>query len=147
MPEEKIPQVFLGFDFGMKRIGVAVGQAVTQSANPLTTLPATDGIPSWDAIKTLIDVWHAEAMVVGIPYNMDGTEQSITYAARQFAQELQSRFGLPVFHMDERLTTKEAKYLLIEKQSTHKVKFIDSLAAKLILESWLQAQQKKTKIP
>ena len=136
---EKTPRVLLGFDFGMRKIGVAVGQIITQSASPLTIIKAKDGIPSWKAIETLIKTWKADALVVGIPYNMDGSEQEIGLAAKKFANRLESHFHLPVFLADERLTTNEAKRSL-KAQRTHPPTRheIDSVAAKLILESWFR---------
>src|SRR3990167_600167 len=101
--------VFLGFDFGMRRIGVAVGQTLTHSAKPIAVLKARHGLPRWEAIQTLIDTWAAEGLVIGIPYDLDGTEQPMTVAACQFVHELQSRFKLPVYTIDERLTTVDAK--------------------------------------
>ena len=85
-------QTLLGFDFGMKRIGVAVGQTVTQTARPLTTLKAVNGTPDWRAVEKLIGIWQPDAIVVGIPLNMDGTEQPISHSARQFSAELHQRF-------------------------------------------------------
>jgi len=129
----------LGFDFGMKHIGVAVGQTTTRTATPLTSLKATQGIPNWDQIGQLIDTWGAKALVVGIPLNMDGTEQPITAAAKKFSNRLQDRYQLPVYPVDERLTTVEAKQQLFEAKGYRGLdkKSIDSYAAKLILESWL----------
>lgn len=125
--------ILLGFDFGMRRIGVAVGQVITHSATPITTLTARDGIPNWEQIQVLIQQWQAEGLVVGIPYNMDGSNQDTTFAARKFKNRLHHRFRLPVHEVDERLTTKEAR-----AQTNHQPrKKIDSYAAKLILESWL----------
>ena len=132
-------KILLGFDFGMKRIGVAVGQSITQTANPLTTLKAQQGIPSWKEIETLINEWKADALIVGIPYNMDNTEQSITFSARKFANRLKGRFHLPVYLVDERLTTIEAKQQLAELGAKYAdLKQVDSYAAKIILESWLK---------
>lgn len=122
----------LGFDFGMKRIGVAVGQSVTQTANPLTILKALDGVPNWQHIQTLIDQWHPHALIVGIPFNMDGSEQDTTKAAKRFAHKLQGRFNLPVHEVDERLTSIEAKR--ITKPGVP----LDAIAAKLIVETWLK---------
>ena len=135
MPESV--EVLLAFDFGMKKIGVAVGQSITKSANPLTILKAKDGIPSWDEIKNLIETWRADALVVGIPYNMDGSEQEIGYAAKKFAGRLKNHYHLPVFLVDERLTTVEAKLLMKNKQAKQ-AREVDSTAAKLILESWFR---------
>jgi putative Holliday junction resolvase len=130
----------LGFDFGTRRIGVAVGQLITQSATPLTILKAVDGVPDWNEIKKLIEVWRIGALVVGAPYNMDGSEQRITEDARQFAEILEAKFQLPVYHMDERLTTKEAGVLYFEKglRERKSQSDLDSIAAKIILESWLR---------
>lgn len=131
----------LGFDFGMRRIGLAVGQTLTCSANPLAILDARNGIPHWGKIEALIGIWHAHVLVVGVPYNMDGSEQSLTLAARKFARKLRSRFQLPVYTVDERLTTLEAKRQWRERKEQNNVKLpeqFDSYAAKLILEQWLQ---------
>ncbi len=130
----------LGFDFGMKHIGVAVGQTITCSATPLKSLKAVDGIPQWPEIAQLIKTWGAGALVIGVPLNMDGSEQPITAAARKFGNRLGAHFKLPVHPVDERLTTAEAKqqlfdtggYRALDKTS------VDCFAAKLILESWLR---------
>lgn len=131
------PQIFLGFDFGMRRIGVAVGQALTQSASPLTTIKAQDGVPAWEEIARLIKTWDVNALIVGIPYNMDGTEQDTTFAARRFAHKLKNHFHLPVHLVDERLTTIEARGQMEKLE-----RGIDSHAAKIILESWLRQNNK-----
>ncbi len=135
------PITLLGFDFGMKRIGVAIGQTLTQSANPIAVLDAKDGVPNWETIQTLIQAWGADAFVVGIPYNMDGSAQATTNAAKKFAKKLQQRFGLVVYTLDERLTTLESKRQLAEEYRTTGTKMpeqVDSYAAKLILEQWLR---------
>ena len=125
----------LGFDFGMKRIGVAVGQTLTQTAQPLVVLSAKDGIPSWSTIKQLIDEWGAQALVVGLPYQLDGSDQMISFAAKKFARRLEQRFQLPVHLVDERYTTKAAR---THPDTTLKPgELIDSHAAAIILESWL----------
>lgn len=131
----------LGFDFGMKHIGLAVGQTLTCSANPVAILDVHDGIPHWKKIEALIRIWDAHVLVVGIPYNMDGSEQPITLAARKFACKLRSHFQLPVYTVDERLTTLEAKRQWREQKEQKNIKLFkrfDSYAAKLILEQWLQ---------
>lgn len=138
MPE----QTLLGFDFGLRHIGVAVGQTYTRTAQPVTSLSADKGIPhNWEEITQLIQTWHAQALVVGIPLNMDGTEQPLTRAARRFAQALKKHTQLPVHLMDERLSSVEARAHLFEQGGfkSLKKKAIDSLAAQLILESWLQS--------
>lgn len=99
----------LGFDFGTKSIGVAVGQQITASATPLLSIKAVDGIPNWEEIAKLIQEWQPDLVVVGLPLNMDGTEQEMTHRARKFANRLNAKFGVKIFTQDERLTTTDAK--------------------------------------
>lgn len=134
----------LGFDFGMKRIGVAIGQTITQTANPVDIIKAKDGIPAWSDIDKLIQDWSIDAIVIGIPYNMDGTEQDTTHAARKFAHRLEDRYRVPMFCVDERLTTVEAKRTLRQSKPL-KSRQLDSYAAKLILESWLTEHSKASR--
>lgn len=129
----------LAFDFGTKKIGVAVGQRITSSATPLTELKARDGIPDWSEIGQLVKQWQPDAFVVGIPLNMDGTPSDITQRARKFCARLHGRFHLPSFGMDERLTSVEAAERLAgDKSALSNVGSLDSMAAKLILESWFR---------
>lgn len=104
----------LGFDFGTKSIGVAVGQQITASATPLLSIKAVDGIPNWEEIAKLIQEWQPDLVVVGLPLNMDGTEQEMTHRARKFANRLNAKFGVKIFTQDERLTTTDAKARLFE---------------------------------
>ena len=136
--------VFLGFDYGTKRLGVAVGQAVTRSSNPLCTLEAQREKPDWDMITNLIHEWQPEGLVVGLPVHMDGTEQAITARAKRFARQLEGRFGLPVHLADERLSSREAKSIIKHnRQMGHRRRKtekhdIDKVAATLILQRWLE---------
>ncbi len=133
-----ISRILLGFDFGMKRIGVAIGQTVTKTARPLDTIPAKEGQPNWDSITKLIRKWLPDALVVGVPLNMDGTDQPISYHARQFAQALREHYQISVHEMDERLTTKDAREKLF-KQGGYKALQdgqVDRVAAQLILQNW-----------
>lgn len=134
----KIPKILIGFDFGMKRIGVAIGQTVTQTARPLETLHAKQGEPNWDVIAKLMKKWKPELIVVGIPLNMDGTDQTISHYARTFAEKLKERFQLPVDEMDERLTTKDARERLFEQGGFKALQDgqVDQVAAQLILQNW-----------
>jgi len=125
----------IGFDFGPRKIGVAVGQQVTATASPLTTLRCRNDRPDWPRIEALIREWRPEAAVVGLPLNMDDTETEITPLARRFARQIQGRFGLPVHLVDERLTTLEARRILGRKATSLEV--VDAMAAKLLLETWL----------
>lgn len=134
-------QTYMAFDFGLKHIGVAVGQTLTLTAQPLTSLKANAGEPNWQAINDLIKIWQPQALVVGIPFNMDGTEQPLSSAARKFAEHLHQHTQLPIHFMDERLSTVEARAKLFEQGGYKKLskKNIDSTAAQLILESWLNS--------
>ena len=132
--------IVLGFDFGLKKIGIAIGQGVTQTANPLTIIKATNGMPNWSEIKKFIDEWAVDALIVGLPLNMDGTTQPITKKAKHFGHQLRKQFQLPVYFIDERLTTIAAKD---QAHSTIKgrARFdaIDSISAQLIVESWFRS--------
>lgn len=132
--------LYLGFDFGYKRIGVAVGQALTRSASPLITLAAKTGIPNWSEIEALIRKWRPVGLVVGLPTKIDGQEQYTTQAARNFAQHLHDRFALPVHLVDERLTTVAARDELYTQGGYRKLQQsqVDCIAACIILEQWLQ---------
>jgi putative Holliday junction resolvase len=135
-------RTFLGFDFGMKNIGVAVGQELTKTANPLTVIKAREGIPDWDQIKKLLDEWHPQLLIVGLPLNMDGTEQEMTAAAKRFGNRLNGRFHIPVDWQDERLTTFEAldQLGIRSKMQSNKREDVDRISAQLILQSWLNQQ-------
>ncbi len=120
----------MGFDFGLKRIGVAVGQHITRTATPVAVVNARDGIPDWPALDALVNEWQPALFVVGLPLHMDGDMSEMGKAADKFARRLHGRYKLEAKMMDERLSTYEAKSLSDETQ-------VDALAAKLILESWL----------
>lgn len=132
--------VYLGFDFGYKRIGVAIGQRLTLSASPLSTLDAKLGVPDWNLVQKLIQQWKPAALIVGLPTCIDGTEQYTTAAARGFARQLRKRFALPAHLVDERLSTREARAHLFDVGGYRKIKQseVDSIAACVILEQWLQ---------
>ena len=142
MPEIRSQQV-LGFDFGLKRIGVAVGQTLTKTAKPLVTLQAQDGTPRWEDVAKLIAEWQPDILVVGIPLNMDGTSQPLTDFAKRFANALELHYHLPVYGMDERLSTVDARERLFESGGYRAIKsgIVDQVAAQLILESWMREQR------
>lgn len=135
----KNARVVLGFDFGLKNIGVAVGQQMTQTARPLTVITAKDGIPNWNEIKKLLDQWQPQILVVGLPLNMDDSEQEMTAASRKFGNRLNGRFQIPVEWQDERLSTYEAlKQLGIkDKMQANNRGDVDRISAQIILQSWL----------
>ncbi len=126
----------LGFDYGIKRIGVAVGQQLTCSANALTTITALQGKPDWESIAKLIQEWKPDALVVGIPYHMDGSEQEMTRTAHRFCRQLEGRYRLPVHGADERLSSWVVEHR--ERKRGEKPGDIDAQAARVILQDWLQ---------
>ena len=126
----------LGFDFGTHKIGIAVGQSVTGTANPVTTLSYKKHQPDWDAIEKLINEWQPDTLIVGLPFQMDDKEAELANRAKRFARQLEGRYKLPVEMVDERLTSREAINRL-GKKSAKDVTLVDAMAAKLILETWL----------
>ncbi len=135
----------LAFDFGTKSIGVAVGQTLTGTANALTAIKAKDGIPDWPIVDALLKEWQPAAVIVGLPLNMDGSEQPLTLRARKFARRLHGRFGVQVELQDERLSSVEARANLFEHggyRSLNKGN-VDSHSAVVILEAWLSAHHQQ----
>lgn len=130
----------MAFDFGTRSIGVAIGQRITCTARPLTAFKARDGVPDWQEIEKLLNEWRPDTVVVGLPLNMDVSEQKLTARARKFANRLHGRFGVQIVLHDERLSTVEARaglfarggYRALEKGN------VDAGSAVIILESWLE---------
>lgn len=141
MPEGN-GDVVLGFDFGTRRIGVAVGSSLSGQAQALTTLHHQDG-PDWQAITRLVAEWRPNALVVGLPLMEDGREQPITGHARDFMASLGKHFDLPVHATDERFSSTEAEARLRTARSTGARRRrlrkgdSDAMAAQVILETWL----------
>ena len=121
----------MGFDFGMRRIGVAVGQKVTQTASGLTVVRARDGIPKWEYLDKIVLDWQPEKFIIGLPLNMDGSNSEMSQKADKFSRRISSRYNIQSEMFDERLTSFEARG---HEEKTH----IDAIAARLILESWLR---------
>jgi putative Holliday junction resolvase len=134
--------ILLGFDFGTRRIGVAVGNRRLSGARSLKTLTSR-GEPDWQSIGELIGEWEPEALVVGVPLTMSGAAQPTTDAARKFIEQLEARFKLPVHSAEERMSTMEAQSQLREQRSSGlrrrklRDEDLDATAARLILEHWL----------
>jgi len=124
----------IGFDYGSKWIGIAVGQTLTRQARPLGAIRSGD----WDAIHKVIDEWQPQILIVGLPLNMQGEEQEMSKRAIRFARQLEGRFGIHTELTDERLTTREAFTVAVETGEHRCKQEIDSLAAALITESWLR---------
>lgn len=146
MPEEPARYgTVLAFDFGLKRIGIAVGQGCTATANPLETLTNT-GVSALERIDRLIHEWRPQGLVVGLPLAADGGETEMSRSARTFAGQLQERSGIPVHFQDERLTSQSAAAEFARQRSTGERRrkdrrLTDAMAAKIILENWLQSPQ------
>lgn len=135
-------RTLMGFDFGTKSIGVAIGQEVTGTARALTSLKAQEGVPDWQKIEKLLAEWQPDLIIVGLPLNMDGTEQPLTARARKFANRLHGRFGKPVELQDERLSTVEARADLFSRGGFKALDKgqVDATSAVIILESWFENQ-------
>ncbi len=136
------PRIVLAFDFGYRRIGVACGDTVSRSAAPAAVVPAGAAGPRWEVIEALLREWQPALAVVGLPYNVDGSDSAMTSAAREFAAELGRRFMRPVELVDERYSSKEAEGRLkaaresgLRRRRVAKAD-VDAAAACIILERW-----------
>ena len=125
-------KALIGFDFGLKRIGVATANTATMIATPLTILRAHSGVHDWIAVSRIIDEWTPDLLVIGLPVNMDGSDGELSSRAKKFARRLSARFDKRTVMIDERLTSHEAKKIRPHEK-------IDDLAATFILETWLNA--------
>lgn len=138
-------RALLGFDYGEKHIGVAVGYPDTGLAQPLTHIAVRNRQPDWDRITRLIDEWQPGALVVGLPLNMDDSENAMTLAARRFGNQLHGRYNLPVHMVDERLTSVSARNALLEggvRLTFANKSKVDRLAAQVILQAFLDEQRR-----
>jgi putative holliday junction resolvase len=149
MPEtaDKQPHTVLAFDFGLRRIGLAAGDTLTCSAAPLPAIAASPSGPDWSSIERQLRSLHPRRLVVGAPYNVDGTPGALAPAARRFAAELEKRFGLPVNLVDERWSSLEASEVLKarrasgERRKRIRREDIDSAAAAVILQRWFAGER------
>ena len=131
-------KVILAFDFGLKHIGVAIGQEITNTAQTFFSLDAKNGEPDWSQLDLLVKEWNPKLMVVGNPLNMDGSDSEIKKNSDKFSDLINKRYNIPVELMDERLTTREAKdrlrsakeNLISVSADTHQI------SAQIILENW-----------
>lgn len=139
-------RLLLGFDYGTRQIGVAVGQVITGQARELCVLRAQNGVPDWQQVEALMREWQPDALVVGLPLNMDGSPSEMSARAEKFARRLHGRFNLPVHTHDERLTTFEAKGQRMRQghSGSYRDDPVDALAAALLLEGWLETHSNET---
>lgn len=138
------PETIMAFDFGLRRIGVAVGQQVTSSASPLGVIGNSESGPDWQRIVSLIKEWRPDRLIVGMPANADGSPSEISDVVKGFIDEL-GRFELPVEPVDERYTSIEAEEILKSQRAGGlrgriRKEMIDSGAAMLIAERWLKKE-------
>jgi putative Holliday junction resolvase len=133
----------LGFDFGQKRIGIAVGQEITRTATALETVNSRNTQPDWDSISALVKTWQPDLLVVGLALHADGSDSAMTKPTRDFAAKLKTRYRLPVEFMNERLSSRAAEGLAGDGQNADKG--IDALAAMVILQDWLEQQTHEDK--
>ena len=129
----------MAFDFGLRQIGVAIGNCLLGTTQPLAIVRAKEGQPEWHVLEGLVKEWHPDVLVVGDPLNMDGSDSELSEKARKFSRRLHGRLGLEVMMTDERLSSFEAKQNSREQghRGNYKRQPIDSLAAELILRTWL----------
>ena len=138
MPDLNSPQMIMAFDFGTQKMGMAVGQSMIESANPLALFPMKDGIPNWDELLKIVKQYQPNLFLVGLPLNMDDTESELSARSRKFARRLRHQTNIETLMVDERLTTREARGELEQYQSQGRGKKLaaDSIAAALFIESW-----------
>lgn len=134
------PRTVLAFDFGLRQIGVAVGNCLLNTTQPLAIISAREGIPDWSAVERVVAEWQPDLLLVGDPLNMDGSASELSTRARKFARRLHGRLGIPFEMADERLSSFEAKQLSRERghRGDFKRQPVDSEAAELVLRAWLE---------
>lgn len=145
MPERPEPAgTVLAFDYGLRKIGVAIGQGLTRTARPLEVITSA-GNAALERVAQLVASWKPDAIVIGLPLDSGGEETSMSRAARGFGEEIQARFGLPVHFQDERLSSSAAAAEFARRRSAglarrKDAKLMDAVAAEIILENWLQSR-------
>ena len=128
----------VAFDFGIKKIGVAVGQTETNTSSPLHVIQNKDNKINWNEISILLDEWKPDLILIGKPLNMDGTDSEIMKKVDKFFQKLKSTYEAEYQYIDERLTTFEAREILKENEKD----FVDANAAKILIDSWFENSAK-----
>ncbi len=142
-PDAPAVQVVVAFDFGLRRIGVAVGQSISSTASAIAVLTNDDDL--WSAVDRLLGEWKPGRLLVGLPLGPNGEETETSGLARRFAGQLHGRFGLPVAFQDERLTSAEARqrFAASRKDGSSRrkdIQMLDAVAAKIMLETWFAEQ-------
>lgn len=132
----------LGFDFGLRRIGVAVGQTITETATPLDTLISHGEEPDWEAVDRLVAHWTPDRLVLGMPSNPDGSRHALARPIARFRRALEERYALPVELVDENLSSSEASSVLREQRRRGRRRRVrktdvDRISAAILLERWM----------
>lgn len=149
-PNTATVQTVMGLDYGINKMGIALGNTLTQTATPLRQFAMKNGQPDWVALLALISEWQAQRVIVGLPLNMDGTDSELGNRAKKFARRLNhelkaAHIACPVTLADERLTSREAKRLAWEYGLIkHEHEPIDAIASAIMLGSWLRHGQGET---
>ena len=130
----------VSFDFGTKKIGIAVGQTITKSSSPLTVLFNKDNKVNWEEVSHIVREWKPDLLLIGKPLNMDGTDSDIMKLVEKFSKKLAKLTDIKCEYVDERLTSFEArqnfKELMIENNKSIKKEIIDANAAKILIDNW-----------
>ena len=135
-------ETVIAFDYGLRNIGLAVGNTLSGTARPLSIIAAQNGVPNWAVLAGVLSEWLPNRLLVGLPLNMDGSDSDIGHRVEKFARQLEGRFGIQVTLVDERLSSREAKANALAQG--HLGDFtanpIDDQAAAIILTTWLNEQ-------
>lgn len=129
-------EIVLGFDYGVKNIGLAVGNRLTNTAQPIAILKADNGQPDWNEVEKYLKEWTPTLLIVGMPYTADGTETEHIKKIRKFMNRLHGRFGLPVVEVDERLSSQESEQYMKPSKKGKKGQ-LDAHSAAIIVERYL----------
>ena len=132
--------VVMAFDYGLRNIGIAIGQNITKSASTFYAIKAKEGVPDWMKLDSIVAEWEPGLFIVGDPFNMDGTKSRFQKEISKFSTELEKRYAIRLQMMDERLTTKEAKERILDKSDGIKDSANKhSISAQIILEDWFRS--------
>ncbi len=132
--------VVMAFDFGLRNIGIAIGQNITKSASTFYAIKAKEGKPDWMKLDSIVKEWEPSLFIVGDPINMDGTKSEFQKRILKFSNDLKKRYAINIYKMDERLTTKEAKERIKDESNGLQASANKhSISAQIILEDWFRS--------
>ena len=132
--------VVMAFDFGLRNIGIAIGQNITKSASTFYAIKAKEGEPDWMKLDSIVKEWEPSLFIVGDPINMDGTKSEFNKRILKFSNDLKKRYAINIYKMDERLTTKEAKERIKDESNGLQASANKhSISAQIILEDWFRS--------